>query len=57
MKTVKGTWVSFNLFITEDNERIEVYPYKKFAEQYQEKWPLDCYLLLDGDEIINLVEC
>jgi hypothetical protein len=57
MRTVKGTWVSFNLFITEDNERIEVYPYKKFAEQYQRKWPLDCYLLLDNDEIINLVEC
>lgn len=44
MKTYKGIWNSHNEFILEDTSIIKVVPYNYIARQYEEKFPLHCYI-------------
>lgn len=56
MRTVHGTWIKYNLFIDENGEKIEIYPYKITGDKYEKKFPLKCFMLIDGDEVIEVLE-
>ena len=47
--TLKGCWLRVNVFITEDNKRILVYPYGITGDIVRPLLPFKCYILLqDG---------
>lgn len=56
LRTIHGTWLRYNTFITDKNETINIYPYPSFGNYYYDRLPLKCYILLLGDTIKNLVE-
>lgn len=53
MKTVRGTWWSTNEFFTDTGEKLYVAAYGMTRDKY--RLPIDCYLLLDGYVIIEIL--
>jgi hypothetical protein len=57
MRAVRGVWESCNVFITKQDEEIEVYPFAEDDKTFRPKWPLKCFLLLNEDNgIFGVVE-
>ena len=56
LQTLKGRWIDANLFIDEYDKEYKVLAYKSFLREWEDKFPLECYIMLDGNIIRSLVE-
>ena len=58
MITIKGIWGKhLNHFITESGEELVLYPKQHIRRLYYDLLPLECYALIDGDVIVNVLYC
>ena len=58
-KVLPGVWIKANRFLTDDNELITVYPYNYIYEEWSDKLPIKCWILLELGEynmILQVVE-
>lgn len=54
MITLFGKWIKPSLFITDEGIEMKVYSYKYVIERI--KFPVDCFIQLDGNIVKNYVE-
>lgn len=54
--TLKGTWKSGNTFIDEHEMYHCIHPYSPTYNKYKDKLPLDCFVLLYGKVLKEIVE-
>ena len=55
-KTLKGTWISGNVFIDEENISHRVVPYSPLYNSLKDRFPIVCYILLFGNIVKDIVE-
>jgi hypothetical protein len=53
--TVSGTWISCNQFRDEQGNVFKVTPYLNLLTRYRDQFPINCYLLLYGHTVKDIV--
>jgi hypothetical protein len=53
--TVSGTWMSCNQFKDDQDNIFKVFPYMNILTQYRSLFPIQCYVLLYGNTIKDIV--
>jgi hypothetical protein len=56
MECYRGIWISCNRFVTEYGTELRVVPFNQFVSRWESKFPLRCFILLEGNTVKDIVE-
>lgn len=52
----RGNWYSCNDFISEDGIEFKINPYDYIYKEVKDMFPFDCFIQLDGNTVISVIE-
>ena len=56
LKTYRGVWEKRGKFIKEDSEVIKIAPYAPILREFYDQLPIECYILLKGNAVKEVVK-
>ena len=56
LKTYRGVWEKGGKFTKENGEVIKIAPYTPMLREFYDQLPIECYILLEGNAVKEVVK-